>query len=91
MRSQLAKKEFISFIKQGGDPYDFLPYYHGQLVQAYEESKMARKTIIDTLKSDPDIAPEFIKKVNDGLSAKGIKKIVLPQRMLEKYGVQIEE
>jgi len=85
----IAKKAFRDFIKEGGDPYDFLPYYHNQLVQAHEEFKMARKTMIETVKNDPDIAPEFIKKVNDDLAAKGIKQVELPPRMLEKYNVQL--
>jgi len=86
---QAAKKEFCEFIKQGGDPDEFLPYYHNQLVQAHNEFMTARKLIVDTIRNDPDIAPEFIKKVNDELVQKGIRPVTLPPQMLEKFGVQL--
>ena len=85
---QMVKKEFIGFIKEGGNPDDFLPYYHDQLVQAHEEWKMARKMAIDAIKQDPDIAAEFLQQVNERLAAKGIKKVTLPPKMLEHYGIE---
>ena len=88
---KIAKKEFIDFIKKGGDPHEFLPYYHGQLVQAHEEWKMARKSIFDIVKSEPEIAIEYIKKINSQLEEKGIKKVTVPPKMLERFGIQLEE
>lgn len=88
---QLVKKEFQEFIKEGGEPEDFLPYYHGQLVQAHEEWKTARKMVMDAVREDPDIAAEFISKVNERLAEKGIKKVTLPQRMLEHYGIELDD
>lgn len=88
---KIAKKEFIDFIKKGGDPHEFLPYYHGQLVQAHEEWKMARQSIVETVKNEPDIAVEYIKKVNAQLEEKGIKKVTVPPKMLERFGIQAEE
>lgn len=88
---KLAKKTFRDFIRQGGDPYDFLPYYHGQLVQAHEEWKDVRKQAMEIVKTDPDLTSDFLRKANEKLMAKGIKKVVLPPKFLEKHGVQIDE
>lgn len=87
----LVKKEFQEFIRAGGQPDEFLPYYHGQLVQAHEEWKATRKMVIETVKNEPEIAAEFLAKANEKLAAKGIKKIVLPQKMLDHYGIVVEE
>lgn len=86
---KLVKKEFQDFIKEGGEPEEFLPYYHSQLVQAHEEWKTARKMIMDAIKEDPDIAADFISKVNERLAEKGIKQVTLPQRMLDHYGIEL--
>ncbi len=88
---QLAKKEFLDFIKQGGDPDDFLPYYHGQLVAAHQEWSMARKSVLETLKTDPEITQEYLKKINARLSEKGIRAVQIPPKLLERYGLQPEE
>lgn len=88
---QLAKEEFRKFIKEGGDPFEFLPYYHGQLVKAHDEWKTARESIMDVIRKEPDIALEFAEKVNADLEAKGIKKVVLPEKMLQKFGILPQE
>jgi hypothetical protein len=87
---KIAKKEFLSFLKEGGNPDDFLPYYHSQLVSAHEEWKLARQSIHDIIKKEPEIALEFAEQVNKRLEEKGIKKVVLPKKMLEAYGIEIE-
>ena len=86
-----AKKEFRDFIKEGGEPEDFLPYYHGQLVAAHEEWKMARNEVFETVRNDPAIALDFAKKVNEKLTAKGIKNVVIPEKMMEKFGIKPED
>ena len=88
---KVAKREFIQFLKDGGNPDDFLPYYHSQLVAAHDEYKMARQSIVEVIKTEPDIAVDYIKKVNSGLSAKGIKNVVIPKRMLDAFGVESDE
>ena len=88
---RLVKKEFRDFIMEGGEPEEFLPYYHGQLVQAHEEWKMSRKMVMEAVKENPDIAAEFISKVNEGLEKKGIKKVTLPPKMLEHYGIELTD
>lgn len=85
---KLAKQEFIKFIKEGGNPDDFLPYYHGQLVTAHNEWKEARASIYEVVKTEPEIAVEFAKKVNERLASKGIKQVIIPQKMLEAFGIE---
>lgn len=88
---KIAKKEFVDFIKEGGNPDDFLPYYHGQLVAAHEEYKMARQSIVEIIRNDPDIAVDYIKKVNERLSEKGIKNVKIPKKMLDAFGIESDE
>jgi len=88
---QLAKKEFQEFIREGGEPEEFLAYYHSQLVQAHEEWKTARKMAIEAIKEDPDIAADYIERLNEHLAEKGIKKIKLPPKMLEHYGIELTD
>ena len=88
---QIAKKEFMQFIKDGGNPDEFLPYYHSQLVAAHEEWKMARQSIYEMVRKEPDIALEYARKVNAKLSEKGIKNVVIPQKMLDAFGIENDE
>ena len=88
---KIAKKEFMDFIKEGGNPDDFLPYYHGQLVAAHEEYKMARQSIVEIIRNDPGIAVDYIKKVNERLSEKGIKNVKIPKKMLDAFGIESDE
>ena len=88
---KIAKKEFMDFLKEGGNPDDFLPYYHGQLVAAHEEYKMARQSIVEIIRNDPDIAVDYIKKVNERLSEKGIKNVKIPKKMLDAFGIESDE
>lgn len=88
---KIAKKEFMKFIKDGGNPDEFLPYYHSQLVAAHDEYKMARQSVVEIIRNEPDIAVDYIKKVNERLSAKGIKNVEIPKKMLEAFGIDSED
>ena len=88
---QIAKKELIKYIKEGGNPDDFLEYYQGQLQQAHKQYADARKSVFEIMRNDPAIAGEYIKKVNTVLRAKGIKEIKPPQKALDAFGVTIED
>ena len=88
---KLAKAELIKFIKEGGDPNDFLEYYQGQLQQAHKQYMDARKSIFEIMRNDPEIAGSYIKKVNATLRERGIKEIIPPQKALDAFGVVLEE
>lgn len=88
---QLAKKEFMKFIKDGGDPYDFLPYYHDQLRQAHEEWSMARKSALEIIRTDPDIAADYIKTLEAKLTSKGIRKLQIPKPLLERHNIELDD
>ena len=88
---KIAKREFIKFLKDGGNPDDFLPYYHGQLVAAHDEYKTARQSIVEIIRNEPDIALDYIKKVNERLSEKGIKNVQIPKKMLDAFGIESED
>lgn len=88
---KVAKDEFIKFLKDGGNPDEFLTYYHGQLVAAHEEWKLAREAIYNAVRTEPEIALEFARQVNERLAEKGIRQVVVPQKMLEAFGVEVEE
>ena len=69
------KKEMIKFIKDGGDPDDFLHYYHDQLRQASDTYEEVCSQYHDLQETDPDIAEDFLKKANKILEEKGIKTV----------------
>ena len=70
-----AKKEMAEFIKQGGDPDEFLQYYFGQLRHAFEFRNEAQQQYYDMREEDPELADEFARKVNESFDEKGIKHI----------------
>lgn len=84
---EFAKKELREYIKKGGDPDEFLAYYRGQLVQAHAQYEDARKSVLQTLREDPDIALEYLDRVNSELEAKGIKKVTLHPNLLKHHGI----
>ena len=76
-----AKKELKKYLEKGGDPQEFLAYYHDQLKSAYQERKLAQEEVIKVLRTEPDLADDYLKKVNDQLSQRGIKGVVIPERL----------
>ena len=70
-----AKEEMAEFIKQGGDPDEFLQYYFAQLRHAFEFRNEAQQQYYDMLEEDPELADEFARKVNESFDEKGIKRI----------------
>ncbi len=85
---QEVKKMFIDYVEDGGNPDDFLPYYHSQLVKAHDTWKEARAAIYQMVKTEPDIALEYARQVNKELEQEGIKPVVVPQKMLEAFGIE---
>ena len=83
---QLAKKEMIKFIKDGGEPYDFLKYYHDQLSQSYFRRHDAQVLASNMINEgeDPAVIDAFIKKANAKLREDGIKEIAIPPAIYGK-------
>ncbi|MBQ9739916.1 MAG: hypothetical protein IJV91_03145 [Kiritimatiellae bacterium] len=82
-----VKKELKKFIDKGGDPEDFLKYYHDELNSAYQERSMAQQQVMKIMQEDPAVAMEYMKEVNESLAGKGIKGVVLPERTLLRMGI----
>ena len=85
---ELAKKELKDYVAKGGDPQEFLSYYHGQLRQAQMEFNESRRQIMQSLKEDPELGAAMLKEVNKRLEAKGIMPVVLPDKLKERYGIE---
>ena len=72
-----AKKEMAKYIREGGDPDEFLRYYHNELMNAFEYrcevesqvSKLCRR------QKDREFAREFCERANELLKEKGIRQI----------------
>lgn len=85
---ELAKKEMRAYIKEGGDPHNFLSYYQGKLWSAFEERNMAAKEMMRVAREEPDIAADFCAAANKKLEEKGIKPFELPQKIKQKIGME---
>ena len=86
-----AKKELKDYLAQGGDAGQFLRYYHGELRKAYEHKMVVQKQVMEVLAEQPDIANDFIKKVNADLEKQGITPVKIPKRVMERYGLKTDE
>lgn len=85
---ELAKKEMREYLKEGGDPHEFLQYYHGKLTDAFQQRTMYAKEIVKVAKEDPDIALEFYEEANKKLAEKGIKPVKLNKQLKQRLGVE---
>ena len=78
-----AKLEMGKFIKAGGNPKDFFPYYHNQLELAYRERTDSKKLVLETARAgDVDLARQMLHEFNNRLEQKGIKPISISDRIL---------
>lgn len=85
----LAKDELAKFILEGGDVEDFLSYYRGKLMDAFNERQECQKQALLLLKEEPEIAGAFLEEINSRLEEKGIQPIEIPAPVLEKFGVEL--
>ena len=89
---EVAKKELIKYIKQGGDVHSFLEYYHNELKQAHDEFEFAHQKVKSMAREDPEIAVEYFNKVNAKLKERGIKTVKPNKalmRLAEEQGVEL--
>lgn len=70
-----AKKEMIKYLKEGGDPDEFLQYYHQELKRAFEVRNEAINQIQEVWDEDPALGEEFLDKINEKFESEGIKAI----------------
>jgi len=82
-----AKKELKAYIEKGGDPQDFLQYYHDELKQAFRKRQEAQNQVLLVMKEDPDSALEYMEIVNKSLKEQGIKEVSVAPRTLKQYGI----
>ena len=80
---ETAKAELRKYIKEGGDVESFLDYYHKQLVQSHREWHDAQRAAMKLIKTDPDLAPAYVKQVNERLASRGIKPLHVPTAYTE--------
>ena len=78
-----AKKEMMQFIKDGGEPEDFIVHYHDELEKAFYARKDAEDYVKEMLdnKEDPKIIEALIEKTNERFAEKGIKPISAPAEL----------
>jgi len=84
----LAKKEMIDYIKKGGEPADFLKYYHGKLQEAFDCRRESMKSLMTVAREDPSIAGEYLERVNKELAERGIKQINLTEKQRKRLGLE---
>jgi len=88
---QAAKDELKKYLEKGGNPDEFLEYYRDELQSAYLERKTAQQEVMMVLQGEPELASSFLKEVNNRLAKKGIKTIVISDRVQKRFGVKIEQ
>ena len=85
-----AKKELKDYMAQGGTPAEFLRFYHEQLKKYYQERQDAQKLVMTMIRDEPEVAGEFMKKVNQRLAERGIKAVHIPKPFLERAGIKAD-
>lgn len=70
-----AKQEMAKFVKDGGDPDDFLQYYFRELRKAFEIRNEAMNQVETLREESPELAVEFARKINERFAEEGIKLI----------------
>lgn len=72
-----AKKEMMKFIKEGGNPDEFMQYVFREQCKAFETRNLAIEMYEEMSEDDPAMAKDFAKKVNERLTEQGIVPIHL--------------
>lgn len=72
---QEAKEEMLKYIKNGGDPDEFLKYYHNELTRMFNYRNVATDEYQKLMKDDPVLAENFRCAINKKFAEEGIKLI----------------
>lgn len=78
-----AKREMMKFIKDGGDPDDFMQYVFREQTKAFETRCLVSDMYEEMTEEDPQMAREFAKQANEKLVEQGIRPIAVPEESEE--------
>ena len=84
----LAKKEMADYIKNGGDPEGFLTYYRGKLQEAFDTRRESMVSLMKIAREEPELAADFLARINANLAEKGIRTIELTDKQKERMGLK---
>ena len=74
----IVKQDMVKYVKEGGDPEDFLSFYYGELRKAFEKRNEAERMFEEMKEEDgPEMANEFARKINKAFATEGIKPIYI--------------
>ena len=82
-----AKAELKKYLEKGGDPDEFLKYYHDQLKTAHQHRQIVQDQVMKVLQEEPERAEDFLRDANKGLAELGIKAVVIPERIKQRFGL----
>ena len=85
---ELAKKEMMEYIKKGGDPEEFLVYYRGKLQEAFDTRRESMVSLMKIAREEPELAAEYLARINANLAEKGIRTIELTDKQKERMGLK---
>ena len=74
-----AKKEMMKFIREGGDPDDFMQYVFREQTKAFESRNLVSEMYAEIVEEDPGMARDFAIKANEKLAEQGIVPIHVPE------------
>ena len=81
------KGELRKYLEKGGDPQEFLQFFHDELRQAAMERRNAQQMVMEIATTEPELLHDFIEKTNKSLAEKGIKGVRVPVRTLRRLGI----
>ena len=82
--ADLAKKELLAFLKEGGTESEFMNYYQGKLKQSFEDWKEAQRAVADMAKGgDVEMVKEYVQMINEIHDKKGLRQVIVPPWMLK--------
>ena len=88
----LAKEELRKYMKEGGDPNEFMKFYREELVRAFDYRLMCVREVEKACDRDaPENVREFFKAVNRHLSEEGLDKIEISEERKAQIELKDED